>query len=99
MNKDSKIYIAGHRGLVGSAIQRILSCHGYSNLICENTSRTGPLNAEAVEKFFSKENPEYVFLAAAGSVVFTPTTLIQLISYMKTYRFRITFCRMLGEFG
>ena len=65
MNQNSKIYIAGHRGLVGSAIQRILSCHGYSNLIVKTRAELDLLNAEAVEKFFSKENPEYVFLAAA----------------------------------
>ena len=65
MNKESKIYIAGHRGLVGSAIQRILSRHGYSNLIVKTRAELDLLNAEAVEEFFSKENPEYVFLAAA----------------------------------
>ena len=65
MNKESEIYIAGHRGLVGYAIQRILSRHGYSNLIVRTRVELDLLNAEAVEKFFSKENPEYVFLAAA----------------------------------
>ncbi len=65
MNKESKIYIAGHRGLVGSAIQRIFSRHGYSNLIMKTRAELDLLNAEAVEKFFSKEHPEYVFLAAA----------------------------------
>ena len=65
MNKESKIYIAGHRGLVGSAIQRTLSRHGYSNLIVRTRAELNLLNAEAVEEFFSKENPEYVFLAAA----------------------------------
>ena len=65
MNKESKIYIAGHRGLVGSAIQRILSRHGYNNLIVKTRAELDLLNAEAVEEFFSKENPEYVFLAAA----------------------------------
>ena len=65
MNKESKIYIAGHRGLVGSAIQRILSRHGYSNLIVRTRAELDLLDAGAVEEFFSKENPEYVFLAAA----------------------------------
>ena len=65
MNKESKIYIAGHRGLVGSAIQRTLSRHGYSNLIVRTRAELNLLNAEAVEEFFSQENPEYVFLAAA----------------------------------
>lgn len=65
MNKESKIYIAGHRGLVGSAIQRTMSRHGYSNLIVRTRAELNLLNAEAVEEFFSQENPEYVFLAAA----------------------------------
>ena len=65
MNKESKIYIAGHRGLVGSAIQQILSRHGYRNLIVKTRAELDLLNAEAVEEFYSKENPEYVFLAAA----------------------------------
>ena len=65
MNKESKIYIAGHRGLVGSAIQRILSRHGYSDLIVRTRAELDLLDAGAVEEFFSKENPEYVFLAAA----------------------------------
>ena len=66
MNKESKIYIAGHRGLVGSAIQRILSRHGYSNLIVKTRAELDLLNAEAVEEFFSKENPEYVFSSSPG---------------------------------
>ena len=65
MNKEAKIYIAGHQGLVGSAIQRILSRQGYSNLIVRTRAELDLLNAEAVEEFFSREKPEYVFLAAA----------------------------------
>ena len=65
MNKKSKIYIAGHRGLVGSAIKRILSRCGYSNLIVRTRAELDLLDAKAVEDFFSHENPEYVFLAAA----------------------------------
>ncbi len=65
MNKESRIYIAGHRGLVGSAIKRILSRNGYSNLIVKTRAELNLLDAKAVEKFFLKENPEYVFLAAA----------------------------------
>ena len=65
MNKESKIYIAGHRGLVGSAIQRTLSRHGYSNLIVRTRAELDLLDENAVEEFFSQENPEYVFLAAA----------------------------------
>ena len=65
MDKEAKIYIAGHQGLVGSAIQRILSRQGYSNLIVRTRAERDRLNAEAVEEFFSREKPEYVFLAAA----------------------------------
>ena len=65
MNKKSKIYIAGHRGLVGSAIKRILSRCGYSNLIVRTRAELDLLDAKAVKDFFSHENPEYVFLVAA----------------------------------
>ena len=65
MDKEAKIYIAGHQGLVGSAIQRILSRQGYNNLIVRTRAELDLLNAEAVEEFFSREKPEYVFLAAA----------------------------------
>ncbi|MFA5352896.1 MAG: GDP-L-fucose synthase [Thermodesulfovibrionales bacterium] len=65
MNKESRIYIAGHRGLVGSAIQRGLQSKGYGNLIAR-TSRELDLRRQSdVEAFFERERPEYVFLSAA----------------------------------
>ena len=65
MNKDSKIYVAGHRGMVGSAISRLLKKQGYDNII-ERTSKEVDLrNQSQVLAFFEKEKPEYVFLAAA----------------------------------
>lgn len=65
MNKDSKIYVAGHRGMVGSAISRLLKKQGYYNII-ERTSKEVDLrNQSQVLAFFEKEKPEYVFLAAA----------------------------------
>jgi GDP-L-fucose synthase len=65
MNKDSKIYIAGHRGLVGSALVRKLRTQGYTNLVLK-TSKELDLRRQAdVEALFSQEKPEYVFLAAA----------------------------------
>jgi len=65
MEKDAKIYIAGHRGLVGSAILRKLKEKGYTNLVYR-TSKELDLRRQAdVEAFFEKERPEYVFLAAA----------------------------------
>lgn len=65
MEKSSKIYIAGHRGMVGSAIVRKLQAEGYHNLVLRTSSELDLRNQTAVEKFFSKEKPEYVFLAAA----------------------------------
>ena len=65
MKKDSKIYIAGHRGLVGSAIWNNLISKGYTNLIGRSHSELDLLDSVAVKDFFEKEKPEYVFLAAA----------------------------------
>lgn len=65
MNLDSRIYIAGHKGLVGSAIVRKLKSLGYSNLVLKSHQELDLLNNEAVKVFFEKEKPEYVFLAAA----------------------------------
>ncbi len=65
MNKTSKIYIAGHRGLVGSAIWRTLEAAGYTNLIGRTHNELDLTDAIAVREFFVQEQPEYVFLAAA----------------------------------
>jgi len=65
MEKNAKIYIAGHRGLVGSAIMRRLQAAGLSNLITRTHDQLDLLDQEAVNDFFEKEKPEYVFLAAA----------------------------------
>ena len=65
MNKDSKIYVAGHNGMVGSAIVRELKKQGYNNLILKSHSELDLTRQIDVESFFSKEKPEYVFLAAA----------------------------------
>lgn len=65
MNKDSKIYVAGHRGLVGSAIVRKLEQEGYSNLITLTSSELDLTNQLAVNEFFKHERPDYVILAAA----------------------------------
>jgi len=71
MTKNSKIYIAGHRGLVGSAIVKNLESKGYSNLVYKTHSELDLTNQKAVEEFFKKEKPEYVILAAAkvGGIV------------------------------
>ena len=65
MEKSAKIYVAGHRGLVGSAIIRSLQNNGYNNIIVCSHSDLDLRNQEAVNRFFEKEHPEYVFLAAA----------------------------------
>lgn len=65
MDKHSKIYVAGHRGMVGSAIVRELKRQGYNNIITRTHAELDLTRQADVEKFFAKEKPEYVFLAAA----------------------------------
>lgn len=65
MNLNDKIYIAGHRGMVGSAILRQLKAEGYTNFILKTSSELDLRNQQAVTDFFQKEKPDYVFLAAA----------------------------------
>lgn len=65
MNKDSKIYVAGHRGLVGSAIVRRLKQAGYTNLVTRTSAELDLRDQTQVNAFFETERPEYVFLAAA----------------------------------
>ena len=65
MEKNAKIYVAGHRGLVGSAIWKNLQDKGYTNLIGRTHKELDLLDGMAVRKFFDEEQPEYVFLAAA----------------------------------
>ncbi|MDT0556036.1 GDP-L-fucose synthase family protein [Patiriisocius hiemis] len=71
MNTNSKIFVAGHRGLVGSAIVRRLKEKGYTNIITRTRSQLDLINTNSVATFFEKEQPEYVFLAAAkvGGIV------------------------------
>lgn len=71
MNKDAKIYIAGHRGMVGSAILRKLQSQGYTNFLLRTSSELDLRDQRAVNDFFAKEKPGYVFLAAAkvGGIV------------------------------
>ena len=65
MQKQNKIYVAGHRGLVGSAIVRVLQAQGYNNLILRAHKELDLLDQKTVTDFFQKEKPEYIFLAAA----------------------------------
>ena len=76
MQKDSKIYVAGHRGMVGSAIVRELERQGYTNIITRTHGELVLTNQQAVNDFFAAEKPEYVFLAAAkvGGIVANATS-------------------------
>jgi GDP-L-fucose synthase len=65
MSKTEKIYVAGHRGMVGSAIVRVLNKRGYSNLVTKTHSELDLTNQQAVRSFFETERPEQVYLAAA----------------------------------
>ena len=65
MNLNNKIYVAGHRGLVGSAIVRQLKSRGFSNLLMRTHKDLDLTNQEQVQKFFQQEKPDYVILAAA----------------------------------
>ena len=65
MKKESKIYVAGHRGMVGSAIVRELHRQGYMNIVTRTHAELDLINQQAVNDFFADEKPEYVFLAAA----------------------------------
>lgn len=81
MNKDSLIYVAGHRGLVGSAIAETLRKKGYTNLITRTHAELDLTNQHAVAEFFALNKPEYVFLAAAkvGGIVANNTLRAQFI--------------------
>ena len=65
MKKNSKIYIAGHQGMVGSALMRDLESKGYTNIICRTRHEIDLINQQAVNDFFETETPDYVFMAAA----------------------------------
>jgi len=81
MDKDSKIYLAGHRGLVGSALKRKLESKEYTNLIFHTHKELDLTNQQAVNEFFEQEKPEYVFLAAAkvGGILANSTYPAQFI--------------------
>ena len=77
MEKNSKIYVAGHRGMVGSAIVRELQRQGYTNILTRTHQELDLTRQDKVEQFFAEEKPEYVFLAAAkvGGIVANSTAL------------------------
>jgi GDP-L-fucose synthase len=65
LNRESKVYVAGHRGLVGSALLRSLRAEGYDNLATRTREELDLTDKQGVDEFFDAEKPEYVFLAAA----------------------------------
>jgi len=81
MNKGSKIYLAGHTGLVGSALMRNLTKKGYHNIITRHLGELNLIDPHVVNDFFQKEKPEYVMLAAAkvGGIVANNTYRAQFI--------------------
>ena len=108
MNKNNKIYVAGHRGLVGSAILRNLNADGYENLITQTSKELDLTNAVQVDEFFAENKPEYVFLAAAkvGGIHANNTfpadfirenLLIQINVIDAAYRFGATKILFLGS--
>ncbi len=89
MNFDSRIFVAGHQGLVGSAICRRLTGDGFSNLLLRTRDELDLRNQQAVDGFFAVEKPEYVFLAAAkvGGILANSTYPAEFI------RDKISLCR------
>ena len=83
MELDSKIYVAGHRGMVGSAIVRELRKQGYENIVVRTHAELDLCRQEQVEAFFAEERPEYVFLAAAkvGGIVANQSALADFMYY------------------
>jgi len=81
MEKNAKIYVAGHRGMVGSAIIRKLNAEGFENIIFRTSSVLDLRNQQAVFDFFQKEKPDYVFLAAAkvGVILANNTYLVEFL--------------------
>jgi GDP-L-fucose synthase len=108
MEKDAAIYVAGHRGLVGSAILRKLKSEGYSNLITRSRQELDLRDQTAVDEFFKREQPEFVFLAAAkvGGILANNTypadflrdnLLIQTNVIDASYRYKVKKLLFLGS--
>jgi GDP-L-fucose synthase len=90
MNQHAKIYIAGHRGLVGGALVRNLQAAGYTNLLLRTHAELDLCNQAATAAFFATEKPDYVFLAAAKVGGYMPTTNTRLTSYVTTWPSKAT---------
>jgi len=90
MNKQDKIYIAGHRGMAGSAIVRKLTEEGYQNLLMRTSAELDLRNQQKTIEFLQKEKPDYVFLALQKWAALWPTTLIAPNLFTIISAFRIT---------
>ncbi len=108
MKKDSKIYLAGHKGLVGSAIFKKLTKNGYTNIVTRGSKELNLRNQDNVSEFFKRQKPEYVFLAAAkaGGVLALSTyradtiysnLLIQLNVIHNAYKYGVKKLLFLGS--
>jgi len=91
MKKDSKIYVAGHKGMVGSAIVRELQRQGYVNIITRTHKELDLCRQEDVERFFAEEKPEYVFLAAAkvGGIIANQKALADFMWFNMTLEMNV----------
>ena len=91
MDKNAKIYVAGHRGMVGSAIVRELQRQGYNNIITRTHKELDLCRQENVEKFFAEQKPEYVFLAAAkvGGIVANQEALADFMWFNMTLEMNV----------
>lgn len=91
MEKDAKIYVAGHRGMVGSAIVRELQRQGYTNILTRTHAELDLCRQADVEEFFEQEKPEYVFLAAAkvGGIVANREALADFMWFNMTLEMNV----------
>ena len=90
MDKDARIFVAGHRGLVGSALVKSLRAGGWNKLLLRTSSELDLRDEAATEAFFAREKPQYVFLAAAKVSASSPTRAIRSSSCRRTWRSRTT---------
>ncbi|EMP08241.1 RmlD substrate binding domain protein [Leptospira interrogans serovar Pyrogenes str. 200701872] len=89
MEKESKIYIAGHKGLVGSAIERVLKKEGYENILGKTHAELDLTEQSKVNEFFEVNRPEYVFWLLQRWAEFTLIILTQPNSFFLIFRFKI----------
>lgn len=99
MDKDSRIYVAGHRGLVGSALRRRLERKGYSDIIARAHSELDLENPQQVREFFASEKPEYVFLAAAkvGGILANSTYPVDFL--LRNLKIQVNIIEAAWRFG